>query len=114
MDGSATAFYEPLGGGRFAATTATAGPWSAEFQHAGPVAALFGRAFERHEPVPGTRVARVTVDLLGPVPVAPLEVRARVVRPGRRITLLEAEMTGAGRPVARAAAWRIMAAPARL
>ncbi|WP_231335258.1 thioesterase family protein [Actinomadura graeca] len=107
-------FYRPLGDGSFAATPATAGPWSPDAQHAGPVAGLLGRALERHEPVPGTRVARVTVEILGPVPVAELAVTARVVRPGRRVALLEAVMTHAGRPVARATAWRILAAPERL
>ncbi|TDD74079.1 thioesterase family protein [Actinomadura rubrisoli] len=114
MNPPADAFYEPLGGGGFAGTRATAGPWSPDFQHAGPVAGLIGRAIERHEPVPGTRVARVTLEILGPVPVAPLAVAVRVVRPGKRITLLEAEMTHEGRPVARATAWRILTAPAGL
>ncbi|MEU5885110.1 thioesterase family protein [Spirillospora sp. NPDC047279] len=108
------AFYEPLGDGGFGSTPATAGPWSPEFQHAGPVSALFGRAFERHDPAPGTRVARVTVELLGPVPVAPLHVATRVVRPGKRVALLEAELAHEGRTVARATAWRVAAAPAGL
>ncbi|MFG2089274.1 MULTISPECIES: thioesterase family protein [unclassified Spirillospora] len=113
-DAPAEAFYEPLGDGRFASTPATAGPWSPGFQHGGPVSGLIGRAFERHDPVPGTRVARVTVELLSPVPVAVLDITVRVVRPGKRITLLEAEMTHEGRPVVRATAWRIMAAPSHL
>ena len=113
-DAPAESFYEPLGGGRFASTPATAGPWSPGFQHGGPVAALIGRAFERHDPAPGTRVARVTVELLGPVPVAVLDIAVRVVRPGKRITLLEAEMTHEGRAVVRATAWRIMEAPSHL
>ncbi|WUI00590.1 thioesterase family protein [Spirillospora sp. NBC_00431] len=110
----AETFYEPLGGGRFASTPATAGPWSAEFQHGGPVAGLMGRAFERHEPVPGTRVARVTIEILNPVPVAALEVAVRTVRPGRRIAHLEGEITHEGRTVVRASAWRIMEAPSHL
>ncbi|MFI0353672.1 thioesterase family protein [Actinomadura sp. 9N407] len=107
-------FYEPLGGGRYASTPATAGPWSPGLQHAGPVSALMGRAFEHHDPVPGTRVARVTVEILQPVPIATLEVSVRTVRPGKRIGLLEGEMTHEGRPVVRATAWRIAAAPAHL
>lgn len=113
-DAPAEAFYEPLDDGRFASTVATAGPWSPGFQHGGPVAGLLGRAFERHEPVPGGRIARVTVELLGPVPVAVLDIAVRVVRPGKRVAHLEAEMTHEGRPVVRATAWRIMEAPAHL
>ncbi|MFI0452813.1 thioesterase family protein [Actinomadura sp. 6N118] len=107
----AVAFYEPLGDGRFAGTPATAGPWAPEFQHAGPVSALLGRAFERHDPRPGGRVGRVTVEILGPVPVAPLRVTTRVARPGKRVALLEGELSHEGRAVARATAWRIAAAP---
>ncbi|GAA4057429.1 thioesterase family protein [Actinomadura miaoliensis] len=107
----AETFYEPLDEDRFASTPATAGPWSPGFQHGGPVSALLGRAFERHDPVPGTRIARVTVEILVPVPVAPLRVSVRTVRPGRRVSLLEGELFHEGRPVARATGWRIAAAP---
>ncbi|WP_030168734.1 thioesterase family protein [Spirillospora albida] len=107
----AGAFYESLGGGAFAATPATGGPWSPAFQHAGPVAGLIGRAFERHDPVLGTRVARVTLEILGPVPVAELRVDVRTVRPGKRVALLEAELSHEGRPVVRATAWRTLRAP---
>ncbi|WP_433464497.1 thioesterase family protein [Spirillospora sp. CA-128828] len=113
-DVPAESFYEPLGDGRFASTPATAGPWSPGLQHGGPVSALIGRAFERHDPVPGTRVARVTVEILGPVPVAELDVDVRVVRPGKRIAFLEGRITHEGRPVVHATAWRIMGAPAHL
>ncbi|WP_342767537.1 acyl-CoA thioesterase domain-containing protein [Calidifontibacter indicus] len=48
---------------------ATAGPWSAQSQHAGPPAALLSRAMEQHEPMPGTRLAGVRLDIPGPIPV---------------------------------------------
>ncbi|MDL4814714.1 thioesterase family protein [Actinomadura opuntiae] len=120
MDGDfPQAFYEPLGAGRaggerFASTRATAGPWSPAQQHAGPVAGMMGRAFERTDPAPGARIARVTLEILSPVPVAELEITTRVVRPGRRIALLEGELTHEGRPVVRATAWRIRRAPAEV
>ncbi|MEU5995271.1 thioesterase family protein [Spirillospora sp. NPDC047418] len=113
-DAPAEAFYEPLGDGRFASTVATAGPWSPGFQHGGPVSGLIGRAFEQHDPVPGTRVARVTVEILSPVPVAELRVDVRVVRPGKRVAHLEGEITHEGRTVVRATAWRILTAPSHL
>ena len=113
-DAPAEAYYEPAGDGGFTGTAATAGPWSPDFQHGGPVSALIGRAFERHDPVPGTRVARVTVEILSPVPVAPLEVRVRTVRPGKRVGLLEGEIAHEGRTVVRASAWRILTAPQHL
>lgn len=53
-------------------------------------------------------VARMTVELLGPVPVGELELNARVVRPGRSVELVEAVLAAGGRVVARASAWRVL------
>jgi len=77
-----SAFFEPAGPDAFLATPATAGPWSAQAQHGGPPSALVARAFERHEPTESQRLARVTVDILQPVPVGKVSVRTRMVRPG--------------------------------
>jgi Acyl-CoA thioesterase C-terminal domain/Acyl-CoA thioesterase N-terminal domain len=101
------AFYEPAGADVFVATPATAGPWDAGAQHAGPPSALLARAFEQHQPVAGQRLSRITVDILGPVPVAPLTLRVRTVRGGRRITLVEGVVEAAGREVLHARGWRI-------
>ena len=100
------AFYEPLGDGRFDSTRHTAGPWDPESQHAGPPAALLGRALELTDPREGTLLARVTYEILGPVPVAELEVESRVLRPGRTVELLEAELRAGGRTAMTARGWR--------
>ena len=100
-------FYEPLGPGRYRATVATAGPWSAEAQHGGPPSALAARELERHEPDDGQRLARVSVDILRPVPVAELVIRTRTLRPGKRVALLEAVMSAGGQDVLVARGWRI-------
>lgn len=101
------AFYQSLGDGRLASTPHTAGPWSAESQHMGPPAALLGRALEQLPAARPARIVRVTVEILGPVPVAELAVTARIERPGRSVELLSAELSAGGRSVARAGAWRI-------
>lgn len=101
------AFYRPLGGGRFESTVATSGPWSAAMQHGGPVAALLAHELAGHDPVPGLRPGRFAMDLLGPVPVSPLQVRTSTLRPGRRVQLVGAELTAGGRVVARASVWRL-------
>ena len=95
----------------FSATAATGSPWGADSQHGGPPAALLVRAVERLGSGPDRVVGRFTMELLGPVPVGPLSVQASVVRPGRSVDLCEAVLYGerAGRPVARAAAWRFPA-----
>jgi hypothetical protein len=100
-----TAFYLPVGGGVFRSTAHTVGPWAATDQHGGPPAALLVRELERVLPATEGWLARVSVDLLGAVPVAELTVDARVVRPGRSVQLAEATLAADGRTVARAAGW---------
>ncbi|WNV88675.1 thioesterase family protein [Umezawaea sp. Da 62-37] len=100
-------FYRRLGGDRYLATPHTAGPWSTESQHLGPPSALLVREMENLAPRAGMAFARVVLDVLGPVPVAELEVSASVVRPGRSVELLGAELRHEGRAVLRAQAWRI-------
>jgi hypothetical protein len=107
-----SSFYRDLGDGLFASTHSTAGPWSPQLQHAGPPSALLGRAFERHQPREGMRVARVTLEIPRPVPVADLEVRVRTLHSGRSAEILEGELVADGRPVMLARAWRLAAAPA--
>jgi acyl-coenzyme A thioesterase PaaI-like protein len=94
------------GAERFVATEHTNGPWGQAVQHGGPPSALMARALELM-PAEGDRVvARLTVDLWGPVPVAPLSVSTRVERPGRSVELVSAQLRAADRLVARASAWR--------
>ena len=103
------AFYEPLGDGRFRSTPHTRGPWDPAFQHAGPPAALLGRALERCSPRDDFVPARVTFEILRPVPVAELVVDARVVRPGRSVELLDGELKAGGETVMTVRAWRVKA-----
>lgn len=104
------AFFTPLGADRYLSTEHTSGPWDPMYQHGGPPAALLARAIER-EPAPWDAVVlRMSVDILGPVPVAEVEVRSRVLRPGRSVELVEAELTAGGRVAVRAQAWRVRAA----
>jgi Thioesterase-like superfamily len=100
-------FFEPAGTDTFVATSATAGPWSERSQHGGPPSALAARALERHEPDEGQRLARVTVDILRPVPLGKITVRTRTVRPGRRVAMLEAVLEADGLEVMHARGWRI-------
>jgi Thioesterase-like superfamily len=105
------AFYEP-DGERYLATELTRGPWDPGAQHAGPPAALLGREIERLDGAEEFQVGRVTCEILRSVPIAPVRVSARVLRPGRRVQLVEAELGDeAGEPLMRASAWRLRTAP---
>jgi len=93
-------------GDSFVSTEWTRGPWDARAQHAGPPAALVGRAFERLDP-PGFQVARLTMEILKPIPIETLHVDAQPVRTGRRVQYVTATLTSGGVEIARASAWRI-------
>ncbi|MBV9339000.1 MAG: thioesterase family protein [Solirubrobacterales bacterium] len=98
--------------GRFVATEFGRGPWDPRALHGGAPAALLVRAFEGLPGPEGLALARVTYEFLRPVPVGPLEVRADVVRPGRRVRLLEASVLADGVEVVRATALQVQMADA--
>ena len=101
-------FYE-LDGDRAAPSGLTRGPWDPDSQHAGPPAALLGRALEALaiEGETPMRVGRVTYEVLRPVPIAPLRVEAGVERGGRRVQMLGASLFASDEEVMRARAWRL-------
>ena len=92
----------------------TRGPWDPDSQHAGPPAALLGRAIERCGEVDGKHVGRVTFEILRPVPMTTLTVSARVARPGRSVELVEASLADEEGEVMRATAWRLQTKPVEL
>jgi hypothetical protein len=101
------ALYVPTDDG-FTATALTIGPWDPGFQHAGPPAALLARAVEHTGSIDGGQTVRMAFDILGPVPVGPVRVATSVLRPGRRIELVEAVLdAGDDRPLMRVTAWRM-------
>jgi len=103
------AYYLPLGDGRFDPTDATTSPWDAAAQHGGPPTALLATCLDDAFGRPAMRVARISMDFLGPVPRTALRVETRLVRPGRRTQLSEATMWAGDRPTATARVWHLAA-----
>lgn len=83
------AVFIPGGDGHFQATELARGPWDAEAQHGGAPAALLMAAFEALPAPEDLAISRVTYEFMRPIPLGGLEVRAEVIRPGRRVQLLE-------------------------
>lgn len=96
------------------------GPWDPRALHGGAPAALIAAAFERLEPGADLLIARLGFEFLRPIPVGPLRLTTRIVRPGRRVQELAAELTAlpaepraaetgadAGQVVCRASALRV-------
>ncbi|MBL7256151.1 thioesterase family protein [Paractinoplanes lichenicola] len=100
-------FYLPLGDDQFRPTRSTESPWDTEMQHGGPPAALLGRLLA----VEGQRLARISVDFLGPIPRRDLRVEVSPLKPGRLTTLNEARMVIDGRVAVTARAWHLAPGP---
>ncbi|HEX9682512.1 MAG TPA: thioesterase family protein [Acidimicrobiales bacterium] len=82
--------FEP-DGHRWVPSKITAGPWAADALHGGPPTALVGRLMQAHDAGDSQWfLARLTTELIRPVPLAPLAVRLDVVRPGRRVQVIDA------------------------
>jgi Thioesterase-like superfamily len=94
----------------FESTDGTRSNWDPEIQHGSPPLALMTKLIEELAAGAGLRVGRLTLDILGAIPVTRVRVRAWVERPGARISIMAAEMLaprpdGSERAVARVTAW---------
>jgi hypothetical protein len=98
-------------GDRFLPTAHARGPWDPGALHGGAPAALITSAFEAFEPSEELRIARLGFELLRPIPAAALSLSVHVVRPGRRVQELAAELHGEGELICRASALRVQAVP---
>jgi hypothetical protein len=113
MSGPAAFFVRE--GHRFVATELTRGPWSNDHQHGGPPSAIIGRALERWgDDAAQFAVVRVTVELLRPVPIGPLEVEVEPIRSSRKAQRLSARLLADGVEVARAFGLRVRIAALEL
>jgi hypothetical protein len=82
----------------------TRGPWDPNALHGGAPSALLTRCFEKHVEGADLAFGRLGFEFLRPIPMAPLEVSVTVVRPGRRVNELHAELTSGGELIGRAGA----------
>lgn len=99
--------YLPDGPHRVISTELSSAGWYDDGQHGGVVAALMAGAIEAVPGLSPMQIARLTVELFRRVPVAPLELRTKVEREGKRIQLVSAGLWTEGVEVARSVALRV-------
>lgn len=87
------------------------GPWSPDAQHGGAPSSLLAGHLERYDPGPASFPARFTVELMRPVPIAPLRITARTVRPGKKVQLVEGSLYDGETEVVRATLLRFQERP---
>ncbi len=96
-------------GNRVVTSEHAAGPWDPSMQHGGAPSALVVWAAESIPSPQPMHVARLTVDLMRPVPVAPLTIETEVVREGRKIQLCAVRLFANGVEVVRATVLKVRA-----
>lgn len=105
-------FFERLGPSRFLASEHVGGAWNTSEQHIAPALGLLAHAIEadhlarREEPL---KIARISYDILGTLPIDAVDIEVSVMRPGRTIELVEARLSHAGRNAVIARAWLLQA-----
>ena len=65
------------------------GPWNPDALHGGSTAGLLAAVLEERQRRTGLRLARLTVDLLRPVPASPLRAEFTPLKTGRRLAVAE-------------------------
>jgi hypothetical protein len=94
--------YARLESGGFASSGLTRGPWHPDHQHAGPPIALVARGIERAAAEIGlTHVARLTANLLRPIPISELAIEVQTDYAGRNVAHFSARLIAGGKDVAR-------------
>lgn len=100
-----TSAFVALGGGVYRAGALTRGPWHPQQQHAGPPIALVSHALEDAARAHGLQhLARLTANLLRPVPIADIEVRVQQDYVGRNAGHFSATALADGKELIRATA----------
>jgi acyl-coenzyme A thioesterase PaaI-like protein len=113
FDGDGVAALFVADGTRLVPTHYARGPWSMDSLHGGPVAAAVVRAGEQCVPPDdGLRMTRLTLELLRPVGTDPLTVTGAVVRPGRKVQVIDTVVEQGGVAVAWGRSTRIRFDPA--
>jgi hypothetical protein len=94
--------YVALENGAWASTDLTRGPWHPDHQHGGPPIALVARSIERAAAAHKlTHIARLTANLLRPIPIAELAIEVETEYAGRNVAHFSARLHAGGKEVAR-------------
>lgn len=99
-DGACIAQYQP--------SMHAQGAWNDNEQHMAPATGVLTHELERFAPQDNMRIARISLDILGLIPLDEFTVTTRCLRPGRTIELIEAVMSSGGRDFIIARAWRLI------
>ena len=101
-------YWRRTGAHTFEPTEHVGGSWDPATQHVASSLGVLAHELVRDRDArrsDGLLVSRLSYDILGTMPLAPMDVEVRVVRPGRTIELVEATATCGGRTGVVLRAW---------
>jgi hypothetical protein len=102
-------------GDTYVATGLSRGPWDPDACHGGAPSALLAALIDTSPSLAPMQVVRLTYEILRPVPLAPVDVSLRVLREGKRVQVVEAELHAAdGTELVRCRALRVRTADIEL
>ncbi|UVI35810.1 thioesterase family protein [Brevibacterium spongiae] len=109
-DGAAypDSYYVRLSENRLVSTLHSQGAWQPGEQHLAPASGMVLAEIERRLPSE-KMISRVTFDILGVIHSGEFTIDVNVIRPGRTIELVEAQMRHGERTSIIARAWRLLA-----
>ena len=99
-DGVCVAHYQP--------TEHAQGAWNVHEQHMAAATGVLTHELKRFAPQDNTRLARVSLDILGLIPLDDYNITTRCIRAGKTIELIESVMSSRGRDCIIARAWRLL------
>lgn len=101
-------YWHRTGRCTFTPTEHVGGAWDLKTQHIATLLGVLAHEIERdrdNRRDNGLRISRLSYDILGTIPLEPVDVEVTVLRGGRTIELVEARASHAGRPVVLLRAW---------
>lgn len=101
-------YWHRTGRCTFTPTERVGGAWDLKTQHIATLLGVLAHEIERdrdNRRDDGLRISRLSYDILGTIPLEPVDVEVTVLRGGRTIELVEARAGHAGRPVVLLRAW---------
>lgn len=98
-DGTETAYYR--------SQIHAQGAWNPHEQHMAPASGVLCHELEKFQVRSDMRIGRVSLDIYGLISFGEFSISTRVLRPGKTIELIEAEMKAEGKTCIVARAWRM-------
>ena len=98
-DGSETAYFQ--------SQIHAQGAWNPHEQHMAPATGLLCAELERFQARDGLRIGKVSLDIFGLITFGEFSINTRIIRAGKTIELIEAEMQAGAKTSIVARAWRM-------